>query len=501
MVVGVPARAQSEDVTAVLSGLSKADSTAAIKRLTFGPRPGQLATVNKQGVDAFVDEQLSKTSPDPAAESRLAQFRLFGVARRRDPVDTVRAMHSRYMDQAAAVRMELTHSNLLRAVYSDHQLYEMMCQFWMDHFTVQLVDVGHFALMIPYQEKVIRPNAMGTFRNLLKATAHAPSMLQYLDNHVSDANSPEGVNENYGRELLELHTLGIHGDGSQVYNEADVYAASQAMSGWTVEYAQGNWLEYKFLARLHGGGPLSLLNGQWTSGSASGKAVGDSMLDFLAGHESTARYLAAKLCRRFVSDDDHPALVASAAKVYLDNDTAIVPVLRHIFASEEFRQASARPDAKVRKPFEIMVAMLRAAGSDITGDPHSEQAKELAGFLEELNHRPWHWPTPDGYPDHGSSWLTTAGLVSRFNLAATIAGGSDGYSVDPARYRIDAGKVNGSIRRLAKDVGLIGLGTAHKRVLAAAVGLQLSSPSSELTDEKLTTIAGLLFAHPRFQTR
>lgn len=474
-----------------------------INRLSFGPRKGEVAAASARSANDYIESQLSKTSADPAVEEMLGAFRYLNHALPRDVIEAVRADNDKYMYQARDLRKELTHSNFIRAVYSEHQLYEMMCQFWMDHFSIQLVDVGMFPLMAFYQEKAIRPNAMGSFRDLLTASANSPAMLQYLDNHLSNANSEEGVNENYGRELLELHTLGIHNDGSQVYSEADVYAASQAMAGWSVDYRRETpeWFKFNFHNPFSYSGQLSIMNGQWTSGNLTGKAVGDSLLEFLATHRSTAEYLAEKLIRRFVSEDNMPSLVASTAQVFLDNDTQIVPVLRHLAQSSEFADAWQTDNRKARKPFEAMVAMMRAADTQLDVDPRSEAAEKMAEHLDEMNHRPWHWPTPDGYPDKSASWLTTAGLVARFNLAAVLATGGSGYSVNVDHFRLTNGTVGELVQALANEFGMAERAADQVATFAQGIGLTPTDSVNGLSSGLLSRLAGLFFAHPDFQVR
>ncbi|MEM8923836.1 MAG: DUF1800 family protein [Actinomycetota bacterium] len=470
----------------------------ALTRLTFGAAPGQMAAVNGMGADAFIEDQLSKTGPDPDAERYLANFPLFGLPTRKEIILANRAQDSRAGVQVRMVYEEMCLSNILRAVYSKHQLYEMMCHTWMDHFNVKMADAGHAGHQVSYQEFVIRRHAMGSFRELLKATAHSPAMMQYLDNATSNFN--KGVNENYGRELLELHSLGIHHDGSQVYTEDDVRAASLVMTGWTLQYADtaDRW-DFRFFAGAHGGGPQTLLNGQWNSGSLQGKAKGDSLLEFLATHESTARYVAARLITRFVDDAPRPDLIASTAKVYLDNDTQIVPVLRHIFASRQFAQSAGR---KLRRPFEIMAAMMRASGAQLPTDPHSDEAVALREILMDFGHAPWEWSTPDGYPDTAAHWLLAASVVGRWNLGARVASGDlDGVVVNANRFRVDSSTVGELIAAMARDFAIGELPRSQVTALARALDAQVNDPAANVDGAELTRLAGLLFAHPAFQVR
>jgi hypothetical protein len=280
---------------------------------------------------------------------------------------------------------------------------------------------------------VARAHALGRFADLLQASAHSPAMLVYLDNWVSNANSEEGVNENYGRELLELHTFGII-NGVQQYTEADMRGVALILSGWSVNTNAGQHV-FQFRNGYHHHGPVSILNGAFSTPGRSGTAAlqdGVDLLNVLARHPATATHLAYKLCRRFVADTPPPALVASAAQVYLANDTAIAPVLRHIFHSAEF---AASAHSKVRRGFEILTAYARAMGGTVDPDPVGELSNHLHGngwgMLSALGQRLWGQVTPDGYPDTGPDWISADGLLRRWDVAGTVtATWLEGWSFD-----------------------------------------------------------------------
>ena len=237
-------------------------------RVTFGVTPKVIGDIAAFGTGGYVEAQLTRNSPDAQTETRLGDFNLLGMGRKAT-YDRLRNL-----DGNDVLETELNHMNLLRAVYSENQLFEMVCQMWMDHFNINLFGEGRTEhLMIDYQENVIRANAMGTFRDLLVATANSTAMLTYLNNDTSNANSPQGVNENYGRELLELHTLGIDENGNQVYNEADVRQASLAMSGWSMinDPDAANHTDFIFRDDFHTPDEVSILNGAWTSVGTDGK--------------------------------------------------------------------------------------------------------------------------------------------------------------------------------------------------------------------------------------
>ncbi len=474
-----------------------ADAVHVANRITFGITPAVQTQLNALGTLGYIDDQLSKTGPDPAVEAQLGGFDLPGLTRRQ-----VYNYLRNDNNSSADLMKELTHLAVIRGVYSEHQLFEMMCQLWMDHFNINMHGDNVLRhLHIDFQENVIRPNAMGTFRDLLVATANSTAMLAYLDNTSSDATAEQGFNENYGRELLELHTLGIHADDSQVYNEADVRAASAAMTGWSMVTNRNadNHTDFLFRADYQFTGEISLLNGAWTKGATTGKATGDSLLQFLATHESTARYIALKICRRFVSDNPPASLVASTAQAYLANDTSITATLRHVLTSAEF---AASTNQKMRRPIEGLIAALRALNATVSTNPDSEAATNLRNQLAALDHLPWNWEQPDGYPDYAGYWLSTAGLLSRWNFGARMARGQvDGIAVNYGALKPPSDTGDALIMALGAQFGIGDLPAAARTAIATAAGAAANDGAGNVSDRELGDIAALILAHPLSQTR
>ncbi len=461
-----------------------------------------LTEIAARGTGGFVEDQLARTTPDPQAEALLGGFRLLGMGRKATH-DTLRGI-----DDNGALETELTHMNLLRAVHSEHQLFEMVCHMWMDHFNIHLFGEARIEhLMIDYQENVIRPNAMGTFRDLLVATANSPAMLAYLNNDTSNANSPQGVNENYGRELLELHSLGIDENGNQVYTEADVRNASLAMSGWSIvnDPAAADHTDFVFRSDYHHPEEVSILSGAWTSAGTDGKATGDSLLQFLVTHPSTARYVALIMCRRFVSDQPPATLVDATAAAYLAADTDIVATLRHVLTSAEFAAAESQ---KLRRPFEAVAAMLRSLGSDVPTSPRSDSAQRLHRRLAQMQNTPWGWDMPNGYPDDAQHWLNSAGLLNRWNLGVRLARNVENGNGDDDRIQTSYGTLRPAAATAGDLIALLGaqlgVGTPPQAAIdavAAAANVDPPGQAGSVNDEQLADIAGLLMAHPLFQTR
>ncbi|MBL8775123.1 MAG: DUF1800 family protein [Acidimicrobiales bacterium] len=390
-----------------------------ISRATFGWTPALEAEVRGRGWTAWLDEQLApSTIDDGAITAVLAGYRTLQNTNQANHViaDTEE-------DGRRLLRRELAHSTFLRALHSRKQLYEVMVDFWTNHFNVFLYDTAYEHLQVVDNRSVARAHALGRFADLLSASAHSPAMLVYLNNARSNANSADGVNENYGREVLELHTLGII-DGEHVYTEADVVGVAKVLSGWSVNITDDLDI-FRFRSTWHHTGAISLLGGQWSCpahSAANGQQYGESLLDFLAHHESTARYLSWKLVKRFVSDDPPPALVDALAGVYLANDTRIAPVLRHLFHSDEFAAAAG---LKLRRGFEILAATCRVIDAQVDPDPLGDVSEGLHGegwgALFRLGQPLFGHRNPDGFSDDGADWLSADGLLRRWDICGSIA--------------------------------------------------------------------------------
>ena len=487
-----PARTPEEStqpivpVTPFKSTSSSLTAALVVNKLTFGPTPGLITKVEAMGPQAFIQDQLSRTRPDPEVDKRVADIKPIVWTPRESKENGVRTWWtSQYV----------THAATCRAVHSQSQLYEMMCHLWMDHFCVFLTDEWARSLA-RYQEKTIRPHAMGKFKDMLKATAHDVAMLGYLDNIANDASTPDGINENYGRELLELHTLGIDRDGRQIYNEQDVRNAAAVMGGWgTGEH----WSDFAYNPGAAYQGPdLSILGGAWSTAGKSGKARGDSLLEFLATHPSTALNIALRICRRFVSDNPSQSLLDSTAKVFLQNDTAIVPTLQHVLESEEFATSGG---LKLRRPFEFHVALWRALDTKIpTKDYESKVNNDVLALMwyqHSVNaQRPWSWQQPTGYPDDADYWVTTDLFATRWRDAFGLAnGGSRRWGASP-EFVYQAAKASVAtsdptatelVQAMAKELGIGPLTSKDATVIAAEPKWQNQVP--------------LLLCHPRFQNR
>jgi uncharacterized protein (DUF1800 family) len=473
-------------------------------RATFGATKGVVDRIMAIGAAAWLNEQLNPSAL-PDAESRLAGYTTLAATNAQNETQ-------RTTDEQVLFA-ELDHAMLQRAIYSERQLYEVMCDFWSNHFTIWRSAKYLTQLKTVDDRTVIRPNALGRFADMLLASARSPAMLVYLDNYVSNAFSSQGVNENWGRELLELHTLGII-NGQQVYTEADVRGVARIMSGRTINWTAGpNQFTYVFNQGFHSREAVSILGGGWSrplrTTGAMGEADGDSLLNYLARHPSTAKYLSWKLCKRFVSDDPPAALVDRLAAIYTANDTAIAPVLRELFLSNEFRTSQGQ---KVKRPIEWLYSALRTTRAAINPLPSghaSQRLRETSGVLgQPLNER----NTPDGYPEKAVDWVSAEGLLKRWEYGARLARNRLTDTAPAEKVVVDLttllpsplpATVRELIVALADTVFQFPLSPTDADAMATAITLTPTGAATTLSTNTaaLQAAAGLLIAHPSFQRR
>jgi len=331
------------------------------------------------------------------------------------------------------ITSELLQAKLLRAVYSERQLQEVMTDFWFNHFNVYLYKDSDQYLLTSYERDVIRAHAFGKFRDLLLATAQSPAMLFYLDNWLSEGpKSPAaiaaskgkpgagpGLNENYGRELMELHTLSVNGG----YTQHDVTELARVLTGWTIQPLEQG-AAFQFDPKKHEPGDKVIL-GQTIF--ENGQNEGMQVLDMLAHHPNTAKFIAKKLAMRFVADDPPPTLVDQMAKKFLATDGDIREVLRTMFKSPEFWSPKAYR-AKVKTPFEFVISSLRATGTDLTS------AQPLLGTLSRMGMPLYQMVPPTGYSMVQSSWMSSESLLDRLNYALALSNDQiGGTSFDAGR--------------------------------------------------------------------
>jgi uncharacterized protein (DUF1800 family) len=515
----------------------------ALNRLGFGPRPGQVEQIEKTGLENWIQAQLHPENiGDPVADARLAQFPALGlsaagllaeyppqdVAAKRlgmkvdeyqkhlqDLAKQPGGMNSLPFKDQNEIVNESMEAKIVRAVYSERQLAEQLDDFWFNHFNIFVYkDVDRWYL-IPYERDAIRPHVLGKFHDLLEATAKSPAMMYYLDNsssadpHAFDRlklhpvhprpeeklpplGGKRGLNENYGRELMELHTLGVDGG----YKQEDVIEVARAFTGWTIESPRENPAFY-FDARIHDPGPKRVLGKNIKGG---GIKDGEQVLDVLVKDRHTALHISQQLAERFVSDDPPPALVARMAKTFEKSKGDIRTVMTTMIYSPEFWSRTAFR-AKVKTPFELVASTARALGADV------DQPMQLVQWVTRIGEPLYQCLTPNGYSDKAAAWVSTGALLNRVNFAVALTGnkvrgaqvdinslvGTDlGVNSKLALERIEAeflaGQVSASTRATLEQE------MSEPRIL----GAKLDDP---VTQVNVGLITGLVLGSPEFQKR
>lgn len=432
-------------------------------RAGFGPAPGEIEAVRSMGIEAYVDAQLDPARIDDTACDLRASV-----------IDTYALPTSLLFEfPPDQVEVELRRHTLLRAVYSRRQLLEVMVEFWNDHFNIAIGKSLCKHLKTADDRDVIRPHALGRFRDLLGASALSPAMLVYLDGRENKRTSPgERPNENYARELLELHTLGVHGG----YTQTDVMEAARCLSGFVVreEWAPGL---VEFVRSRHDEEKKVVLGE--TIASGGGRHDVQQLLDIVAAHPSTARFISQKLASVFVADDPPASIVERATEAFLSTDGDIKAVLRVILLSEELAAAKG---VKIKRPFRLLVSALRA----VLADTHAKG--NLLGHLDRMGQSLFSYPTPDGYPTRGDAWLGT--LLWRWRFALELA-----------EDRVDGVRADWTVLRAALARGGEGDATA---LLArhlfgrAATGAELAALAGGRGPTDAHTVA-LLLSSPAYQ--
>jgi uncharacterized protein (DUF1800 family) len=438
-----------------------------LRRATFGPTPSAVEQAHQMGVDAWIEAQLRPAAiDDPAADALLAKF---PTVRMSTP-----EIHAVVKNEAYTAMTELGQATIGRQIWSNRQLYEVMVDFWANHFNITNPFDGGWDTRSVFDRDVVRAHALGTFRDLLSASARSPAMLRYLNNDLSDK---KAVNENYGRELLELHTVAIDSG----YTESDVRNSAYLMTGRTVQDGL-----YQYNAKKHWTGPIRILDFSHANASAAGgEQAGEEYLTYLANHPATANHLARKLAVRFVCDSPPQALMDRLAKSYLDNGTAIVPVLRTLFRSVEFWIATG---LKTRRPLENVVATARVLGVGPGADP-AGALDSLHFQVSQLGHAPLAWSEPNGYPDVATAWNSANGMLGLWNNHRTLVqGGIKGFAYAKPEQLLATppGTVGGYLDALAQRLLFQPLTAAQRQALLTFLD------ATDATVPKNTTLSGKL---------
>jgi uncharacterized protein (DUF1800 family) len=541
-----------------------------LNRFAFGPRPGEVDSIVKMGLDRWFERQLAAGLSDrdlderleklPALEMSASQLArtypppgmLLAEARRAGVIEgdlqgepeeageidkrerreaVMRWASSQGYRSQRELAGQLMTQKLWRAVDSENQLAEVMTDFWFNHFNVSMTDNQSRGYLLSYERDAIRPNALGRARDLLGATARHPAMLLYLDNAQSTANpdspttfrgrrriqqEPErkrsrGLNENYARELLELHTLGVDGG----YTQEDVIAVARAFTGWTVlppgprreeaerrlaRVRQASRLgfhregEFLFRADAHDAGAKTVLGTRLPAGR--GIEDGEQVLDLLAVHPSTAKHLATKLAVRFVSDKPPQALVDRLAAVYLKSGGQVRPVLAALAESPEFWSRDA-VGAKIKSPFELAASAIRGLGAEV------DEPRETLRWIADMGQRLYAYQAPTGYPDRAEAWVNTGSLLNRMSFGLQLAAGRV-RGVDFDLAALNGGREPGSRDEALKTYAARLLPGRDLEPALALLQPMANDPELAKKVEQSTAVeqvVGVILGSPEFQRR
>jgi hypothetical protein len=435
-----------------------------LSRFTFGPSAPSLRYVRKYGVAAWYDHQLKLAASYPGYAGN-AHAAAQGPLLSKSPYDVREWLKAQGNEYGWDAMDQLTQVTLGLQTWSAAQLYETLVDFFSNHLNVPNHNGDVWNTRHAYDRDVIRGHAMGSFTNMLLASAKHPAMLIYLNLAES---TKTAVNENYGRELLELHTVGLH------YSESDVKNAAKLLTGRTID----DNMHYLFDDYIHGTGAVQVLGFTHPNSTATGgEQAGDDLLRYLAAHPYTAQSLARKLCIRFVSDNPSSTLVDAVAKAYRDNDTRILPMISTILRSTEFWQSRGR---KVRRPTENLIATIRILGLGVSNG--GAALNTLHWMTNDLGNCPLDWPAPNGYPDLATAWRSSGTLLRSWEYhLGTVGGWWDGIAGADitALYGGTPTTSGDAITRLTKRLTGMSWSSTHRAALQNFLDEPASTPMSD----------------------
>lgn len=560
-------------------GWSPQDAAAhLLSRLTFGARPGEAERVAQFGLQPWLEQQLEDRFADEDLSAKLATlpeaYRLDnegiiaaypnpGQLRRRikettpgqEPPEDRKLLEQRRAEMGLRPYRELLTTlfaqKLYHTLYSESQVKEVLTEFWFNHFNVAFSNNRARSYILSYERDAIRPHALGSFRTLLEATAKHPAMLWYLDNATSTAgaealtttemamddvemNVPpkamqryqkrkKGLNENYARELMELHTLGVDGG----YSQKDVTEAARVLTGWTaVPYERPNMEpflnrelkfgtrregDFLFAAPLHDAQAKTVLKHNFVAGG--GEEEGEQLLDLLAAHPSTAHHIATKFAVRFVSDQPSQQLIEHLSKVFTKSHGDTKTMILAVVQSDEFWDPSGRGN-KIKTPLELMVSAARVLGADL------EPTRQIYGWLIDMGQPLYNYQAPTGFPDRAEFWISSGTVLQRMNFGLQATGGQvPGFFYTPTTFSNleetaagllptgwDLEPVVAKLRPLLDSSDSLSIQKPSRPNGNANLGGQL--PNSHPQRTKLTpkekqsaTMIGLILGSPDFQRR
>jgi len=569
------------------AGLTERQAAAhLLSRFTYGAMPGQVDVVVRMGLEKWFAQQLEGQLPDDSLDRVLSRYDALALSNQevvetyprngqvirmaiRDGVvdkDSVRTDRKEYRQVIQNYMQEKGYKReqelfrqffcqkILRAAYSQNQLQEVMTDFWFNHFNVSITKNDCAEFIPAYERDVIRPNALGRFNELLLKTAKSPAMLYYLDNFTSSAPLPEsqamqvsmpmdsataqvqrarrarGLNENYAREVMELHTLGVDGG----YTQQDVTQAARALTGWGV-YSMGPAArapqaanlarfaderrgfvhdgDFFFNTNRHDKGEKIVLGHVFQAGG--GYEEGVELLEMLAHHPSTAHFICKKIAVRFVSDNPPASLVDKMAKTFMDKNGDIRQVLITMVTAPEFWGPEALRE-KTKSPFELAIGSVRSLHAVI------DQPMQLYNWVSRMGEKKYYYQAPTGFPDKGTYWINTGSLLNRMNFGLALAAGKiPGVSVDLLALNnghepesaqaalliyghliLPERNLDATVKRLSPMLNEPGL---SKKVEDASAGgadsTRMEVMEGDQKDPMLAQVVGIIIGSPEYQRR
>ncbi len=471
------------------SELARKTALHALNRLGFGPRPGDVEGLLDRGIENYINDQLeSRSGAD--IEARLAPLNnTLGQS-----TAQILLAYNNSGRQFASIQATVDNfytAKVIRSVHAKNQLEEAMADFWFNHFSVNINDGFVRYSIQSYERDAIRPNALGKFETLLKATAEHPAMLYYLDNYLSQASRTVngrlimGLNENYGRELLELHTVGVDAG----YTQADVYDVSRAFTGWGIDNV-GSGGNFLYRTTTHDTASKSAFGLQLGAGGQ--KDDGDRVIKYLATHPLTARFISTKLARRFVADNPPEGLVDRMTEAWLGSDGDIKEVMRAMIGSSEFWAEAFSTAAKPKTPFEYVISSIRAIGGEVT-----TATRGVTAYLSQMGQPLYQCIPPTGYSDSGADWLNPSSQIYRMNFALDLAQGLvNGVTVNVRNFAVGADMTSPSSVAKSANSAVFGSTIGTSTIDAVTrVDTRIINPSLAVR------VSALLLASPESQVR
>ena len=455
-----------------------------LNRAGYGPRPGEISAVLEHGLTSWIEEQLEPTA-DPELDARLARYPTLVYS-------TAQILDLYNADQRSigVILDDFVSAKIARAVHAKNQLQEVLVDFWFNHFNVFVNDGFDRYAISSYERDAIRPHVLGRFRDLLAAASLHPAMLYYLDNYLNTVprrvggRTVGGINENQGRELLELHTLGVEAG----YSQTDVIEASRCLTGHGIDNITtgGN---YTFRATNHDTEAKQVFGLSVPAGG--GAADVEKLFDHLASHPATARFVSRKLAERFVADDPPRALVERLADVFLRSGGDLRQLMKALFGSAEL-WAEAFGNGKPKTPFEYVVSVLRAAGAELA------QTRAVRTAVQDMGMPLYACNPPTGYSNRGTDWLNPSAQLYRMNFSLDLAASAvAGVSADIPGLIRDGGGSTDDPASAAEAINAQVFG----RTLSAASLAAASQVNRSGSVPVAVRVAGLLFASPEMQLR